>query len=83
MSGDRLAFTDERGGFFRLVRRGALLELITAGFYRFWLATDIRRSLWSSTSIEGHALEYTGTAKECSAFSSRSQFWCRFISYIS
>jgi uncharacterized membrane protein YjgN (DUF898 family) len=64
MSGDRLAFTDERGGFFRLVRRGALLELITAGFYRFWLATDIRRSLWSSTSIEGHALEYTGTAKE-------------------
>jgi hypothetical protein len=48
MSGDRLAFTDERGGFFRLVRRGALLELITAGFYRFWLATDIRRSLWSS-----------------------------------
>ena len=64
MRGDKIAFTGERGDFFRLVRRGALLELITAGFYRFWLTTDIRRSLWSSTSIEGHAFEYTGTAKE-------------------
>jgi uncharacterized membrane protein YjgN (DUF898 family) len=46
------------------VRRGALLELITGGFYRFWLVTDIRRFLWSSTSIEGHGFEYAGTAKE-------------------
>lgn len=60
----RIVFTGERRDFFRLVRRGALLELITAGFYRFWLATDIRRSLWSGTSIEGHAPEYTGTARE-------------------
>jgi uncharacterized membrane protein YjgN (DUF898 family) len=61
---ERIVFTGERRDFFRLVRRGALLELVTAGFYRFWLATDIRRSLWASTSIEGTALEYTGTAKE-------------------
>ena len=60
----RIAFTGQRREFFRLVRRGALLELVTAGFYRFWLATDIRRSLWSSTSIDGDAPEYTGTAKE-------------------
>jgi len=59
-----IAFTGERRDFFRLVRRGALLELITAGFYRFWLATDIRRSLWSGTLVDGHAPEYTGTAKE-------------------
>lgn len=38
--------------------------MITAGFYRFWLATDIRRSLWSGTLVDGHAPEYTGTAKE-------------------
>jgi uncharacterized membrane protein YjgN (DUF898 family) len=38
--------------------------LITAGFYRFWLSTDIRRSLWANTSIDGDTLEYTGTAKE-------------------
>jgi uncharacterized membrane protein YjgN (DUF898 family) len=62
--GEKIVFTGERRDFARLVRRGALLELITAGFYRFWLSTDIRRSLWSNTSIDGDALEYTGTAKE-------------------
>jgi uncharacterized membrane protein YjgN (DUF898 family) len=61
---ERIVFTGERRDFFRLVRRGALLELVTAGFYRFWLATDIRSALWSGTSIDGHGLEYTGTAKE-------------------
>jgi uncharacterized membrane protein YjgN (DUF898 family) len=60
----RAVFTGKRRDFFRLVRRGALLELITAGFYRFWLATDIRRALWSGTSIESDPAEYTGTAKE-------------------
>jgi len=60
----RVAFNGKRGDFVRLVRRGALLELCTAGFYRFWLATGIRRSLWSATSIEGDPAEYTGTAKE-------------------
>ena len=44
--------------------RGALLELVTLGFYRFWLATDMRRHLWSNTSVNGDAPEYTGTAKE-------------------
>jgi uncharacterized membrane protein YjgN (DUF898 family) len=60
----RVIFTGTRRDFFRLVRRGALLELITAGLYRFWLATDIRRALWSGTSVDGDAPEYTGTAKE-------------------
>jgi uncharacterized membrane protein YjgN (DUF898 family) len=61
---DRVDFIGERRDFFRLVRRGVLLELITAGIYRFWLTTDIRRALWSGTSVAGHAPEYTGTAKE-------------------
>jgi Bacterial protein of unknown function (DUF898) len=60
----RTVFAGERRDFVRLVRRGALLELVTAGFYRFWLATDIRRHLWSNTSVEGDAAEYTGTATE-------------------
>ena len=59
-----VAFTGERGEFRRLVTRGALLELVTVGFYRFWLATDIRRHLWSHTSVDGDAFEYTGRAKE-------------------
>ena len=57
-------FTGARRDFRRLVTRGAWLELITLGFYRFWLATDMRRHLWSHTSVEGDAPEYTGTAKE-------------------
>ena len=59
-----IAFTGERSEFRKLVTRGAGLELITLGFYRFWLATDIRRHLWSHTEVHGDAAEYTGTAKE-------------------
>jgi uncharacterized membrane protein YjgN (DUF898 family) len=59
-----LAFAGDRGEFRRLVTRGAALELVTVGFYRFWLATDIRRHLWSNTVIDGDAAEYTGRARE-------------------
>jgi uncharacterized membrane protein YjgN (DUF898 family) len=59
-----VSFSGDRGEFRRLVTRGALLELITVGFYRFWLATDIRRHLWSRTTIDGDAAEYTGRGKE-------------------
>jgi uncharacterized membrane protein YjgN (DUF898 family) len=57
-------FAGDRGEFRRLVSRGAGLELLTFGFYRFWLATDIRRHLWSNTLIGGNAAEYTGRGKE-------------------
>ena len=43
-----LAFSGDRSEFRALVTRGAALELVTVGFYRFWLATDIRRHLWIS-----------------------------------
>ncbi|MGY3450317.1 DUF898 family protein [Bradyrhizobium sp. USDA 4353] len=57
-------FSGARSEFFRLVSRGAAIELITLGFYRFWLATDIRRHLWVNTSVDGDAAEYTGRGKE-------------------
>jgi uncharacterized membrane protein YjgN (DUF898 family) len=57
-------FSGDRGEFRRLVMRGGFLEFVTVGFYRFWLATDIRRHLWANTSVDGDAAEYTGTAKE-------------------
>jgi uncharacterized membrane protein YjgN (DUF898 family) len=60
----RVVFADPPFVFRRMVWRGAWLELITAGFYRFWLATNMRRHLWSHTSIEGDSLEYSGTARE-------------------
>jgi uncharacterized membrane protein YjgN (DUF898 family) len=59
-----VSFSGDRGEFRRLVTRGACLELVTVGFYRFWLATDIRRHLWSNTHLDGDAAEYTGRAKE-------------------
>src|SRR6195952_3458485 len=60
----RVDFSGNRKEFFHLVARGAGLELITVGFYRFWLAIDIRRHLWSHTSVDGDAAEYTGRGKE-------------------
>ncbi len=59
-----VAFSGKRGEFFDLVKRGAALELVTLGFYRFWLLTDIRRHLWSNTLVDGDAAEYTGRGKE-------------------
>ena len=60
----RIEFSGQRREFRGLVERGAALELITFGFYRFWLATDIRRHLWSHTSVDGDAPEYTGRGRE-------------------
>ena len=57
-------FTGDNATYRRLVMRGAMLELVTFGFYRFWVTTDIRRHLWSHTEIDGDALEYTGRAGE-------------------
>ncbi len=57
-------FADERGAFRRVVIRGAVAELFTLGFYRFWLATTIRRMLWSATSVENEALAYHGNGRE-------------------
>lgn len=64
LSSTPIVFQNARPQFRQLVLRGALLELITVGIYRFWLATDIRRHIWHNTSADGDALEYTGTGKE-------------------
>jgi uncharacterized membrane protein YjgN (DUF898 family) len=50
--------------FWRLLIRGAMFLAATLGIYRFWLATDVRRFLWSHTEIAGDGLEYIGTARE-------------------
>ena len=59
-----VSFLGDRGEFRRLVMRGTGLELLTVGFYRFWLATDIRRHLWWNIDIAGDGPEYTGRGKE-------------------
>src|SRR3954465_9727157 len=57
-------FLGNERAFWRLLIRGAALLLVTLGIYRFWLATDVRRFLWSNTEIAGDGLEYIGTARE-------------------
>jgi uncharacterized membrane protein YjgN (DUF898 family) len=59
-----VAFSGKRSEFFHLVKRGAGLEFVTLGFYRFWLLTDIRRHLWANTVVDGDAAEYTGRGRE-------------------
>ena len=60
----RFFFVDNRGEYWRLMIRGAVLQAITLGIYRFWLFTDMRRFLWANTEVEGESFEYTGTAVE-------------------
>ena len=61
---NRGRFGANERAFWRLLVRGAMLLLVTLGIYRFWLATDVRRFLWSNTEIAGDGLEYIGTARE-------------------
>lgn len=60
----KLDFTGDRIAFLHLAAHGAGLELVTLGFYRFWLVTDVRRHLWSNTVLDGDAAEYTGRGRE-------------------
>lgn len=59
-----VAFSGNRREFLSLIVKGAALGLVTFGFYRFWLSTYVRRHLWSGTSVDGDAPEYTGTPIE-------------------
>ncbi len=60
----RARFSGSMPALRRLIIRGALLQAVTLGIYRFWLTTDIRRFYWANTEIAGDSAEYTGTAIE-------------------
>src|SRR5579862_2259160 len=57
-------FLGESRQYFRLLSRDAVMLIVTLGLYRFWVASDIRRYLWSNTEIAGDELEYTGDPRE-------------------
>ena len=63
-TGGGVRFLGQRRFYWRLLIRGGMLLMVTLGIYRFWLATDVRRFLWSNTEIAGETLEYTGTPLE-------------------
>lgn len=57
-------YSGNRGALFGLAFKTGLLTVFTLGIYRFWAKTRIRRYVWSSSSLDGDALEYTGTGLE-------------------
>ena len=59
-----IVFTGRNDEFRDLLYKGAPLEIVTFGFYRFWLATKIRQHLWSHTVLDGDAFAYLGNARE-------------------
>jgi uncharacterized membrane protein YjgN (DUF898 family) len=61
---DRVNFVGSHSAYWGLMIRGAALQAVTLGIYRFWLFTDMRRYLWASTTVDGESLEYTGTPTE-------------------
>ncbi len=63
-SAGAVQFLGNEAVYWRLRLKGAALVMVTLGIYRFWLATDVRRFLWSNTEIAGDTLEYNGLATE-------------------
>ncbi len=57
-------FVGRRGRLFRLAFVFGLLTVLTAGIYRFWMKTRLRRYYWSSIRPGGHPLEYVGEPLE-------------------
>jgi uncharacterized membrane protein YjgN (DUF898 family) len=53
-----------RGGLIGLLLKNAALIVLTVSLYRFWARTALRRFYWSSISIAGDRLEYTGRGIE-------------------
>ena len=58
-------FLGDKGAFWRLLLRGAVLLMVTLGIYRFWLTTDIRRFLWSNTEIAGESSNIPAPRASC------------------
>ena len=59
-----LRYSGNGPDLFRLAFGTGLLTVVTLGIYRFWARTRIRKYIWSSTSADGDAFEYTGTGLE-------------------
>ncbi|MEM6906970.1 MAG: DUF898 family protein, partial [Pseudomonadota bacterium] len=43
---------------------GVFLSVFTAGIYRFWMTTKLRRHYWGGIQVLGDPLEYTGRGLE-------------------
>jgi uncharacterized membrane protein YjgN (DUF898 family) len=58
------SYDGRAGELFKIVLANLMLTFVTAGIYRFWAKTRVRRYFLSRASFLGDRLEYTGTGKE-------------------
>jgi uncharacterized membrane protein YjgN (DUF898 family) len=59
-----VGYAGQSAPLFKLAFVTGLLSVVTVGIYRFWAKTRLRKYIWSSTSVDGDAFEYTGTGLE-------------------
>lgn len=64
MANLKTEFRGDRGGLFLMALRLGLFTFLTAGLYRFWARTRLRRWYWSGVRVGGSPMEYSGTALE-------------------
>jgi uncharacterized membrane protein YjgN (DUF898 family) len=57
-----ISFVDRDPDFTFTASLGVAISLLSLGVGRFWLASNLRRYLWSNTTILGHPLDYVGDA---------------------
>lgn len=57
-------YAGRKGPLFRLALKTGILTVLSAGFYRFWMKTRMRRYYWSAIRPGGLPLEYVGRPTE-------------------
>lgn len=57
-------YAGRKGAMFKLALKTGILTVVTAGFYRFWMKTRMRRYYWSAIRPGGLPLEYGGRPTE-------------------
>lgn len=58
-----ISFINRDPDFTFIASLGVAIGLLSLGVGRFWLASNLRRYLWSNTTILGHPLDYDGDAR--------------------
>lgn len=65
-SGQNLTFESKirPASYLGLSLKNGLLNIVTLTLYRFWGKTEVRRRVWSETTLNGEPFEYTGRGIE-------------------
>jgi uncharacterized membrane protein YjgN (DUF898 family) len=59
-----IEYSASKSALFRLLLVNTIANVLTAGIYRFWAKTRLRRFFWSGFLIDGDPVEYVGRGLE-------------------